>query len=207
MINTTIGGVGLCYRPTLFIDEGIDECEHLQEGGNIPAVFSHAQEQSTNCTTIEALDTVQRNAYAKYLGDPATHLFLAHFTGFAAAQQKQIDDFCALKIGQKYGYVKIGWQAMDSIASWICRRPVTWFADTFCFNPDKPICSYLIGEAYATVNYSFGNKTQDLTPDEIGRHILSRIGPGGSWAVDYCDPVLKQKLVAYYPAISNQEVA
>lgn len=204
MINTTIGGVVLFHRPGQLVDEGIDEAEEAQDCTRVPSLFSHVGMCSTDGTVIEALDRVERNYIGAYMADPKTHLLIAHYNGFSLDDQYKIDDKMVSLLGQHYGHAKIGWQLVDAIASKLAGHEVTWWREHMCCNKSRPICSMAVEEGYEAVKYIIGD-WRVITPEDIAFHVLDRLGV--SWKLDYCDPIITQKLCAYFPKLNQGATA
>jgi len=80
------------------------------------------------------------------------------------AALRRIAHHAQLSVGQKYGWGKVALQALDAMFN------VRFFRN-FAVVDGWPICSWLLGAAYAIESYTFGVDTRYLTPDDIADYV------------------------------------
>lgn len=69
-----------------------------------------------------------------------------------------------LYVGYKYGWGKIVLHALDAFLG-------LRFFRNFAIVEQRPVCSWLVGTAYASEAYTFGAEPRYLTPDDVADYV------------------------------------
>lgn len=136
------------------------ECNHVGivvAGGRI-----------ADAVIVEAQTKVQRVSLANTYGDAADDARLQFFRplNLSAWEIRQIVNYAEAQEGKGYGYGKIALHAIDRGLSWLFGRNVVLFR-RMSFVKTAPICSYLVAQAFATVDRTFGIDERCAQPEEM----------------------------------------
>jgi hypothetical protein len=120
----------------------------------------------------EALTKVREHTLAEagYGSDPKIDICVFRPINITDAQKHRIVASALSFVGDTYGYAKILAQLGDSLIGG------GYFFRRLCRIDKFPICSYVVGKAFADEGLDFGVSYHAVTPDDIWTFILANIG-------------------------------
>jgi hypothetical protein len=114
---------------------------------------------------LEALTRVRTRLLAQTLAGTEA-AWLLHDRTLTLAERRTVVAAALRFSGQGYGWWAIAMQAMNALTA------STWWTDHLGGLAGKPICSFLVADAYERVGRTFGQEDRTTTPADIVRWAL-----------------------------------
>jgi hypothetical protein len=113
------------------------------------------------------------NAYGPPAGKDRPEVAIWRKEDLPYRRRSKVAGFAYSHVCERYGWWKLFAHLADSVLSAARGRDVRLFR-RFLFVDGRPICSYLVAEAFAAAGYSFGVPPNTASPDDVDDHVSDR---------------------------------
>lgn len=157
--------------------------------GEKTTIFNHVGVAVDALQLVEALDKVRLNKIISRAVSGDDEIAIFRNTALSFPQRQELKGIALDYVGRGYGWVKIGLHAADYWLSKIIGCDTVFFRKLA--NLKKyPICSWVVGFAYAKIGIRFGRDADVVQPDDIGDYVQNH----DDWALVWCSTTLRRVL-------------